>query len=670
MNADFENTKKNEELIRERNELAAERYRLVVERDGLINSKSWRYTKPLREIGAFVRRNKALYLFVKGILSIKRDGVKGTIRKIVHYMHKKKSAKKDNPAIKIGALFCESEYQENIDFSKYDPEIKVIAFYLTQFYSIPENDKWWGEGFTEWTNTRKAIPRFDGHYQPREPHDDFGYYNLLDIETIKKQIDLAKQHGIYGFCFYYYWFSGKRLLEKPLDLFLEHPELDINFCLCWANGNWTRTWDGCDKEVLIQQNHSAEDPYNFIDDIKKYIADKRYIKIDGEPIILVYTPSQIPDVRDVFDIWREQAKKNGIGGIRIWICKTFGHTAASLDIIDKVDGEVEFPPHGLPIYHPIEIEGKSGSIYDYKEVVNAVDEQFEKERAGNNRSLPPVYRTAMPGWDNTARRGLSGWTSYAGFSLRYFYTWVKLIIDEAKTKNTRDGHSVFINAWNEWGEGAYLEPDTQYGYANINTLSKALFGFSFKGKGVKKIIFVSHDAFNAGAQLLAINIIRQIKEAFGYDVYTVLKSGGTLIDDFRALSADIIILDEDKTDLKIWIKSVNTVKAICNTVVSGDILHQLTEYGITCISLIHETEEEIRQYSCEANLRFIAEDAARIVFSSEYTRKGNEKITLIPKEKAIVHSQDYFHNSVEENADFDEYIIFLLSLLRENDIKS
>ena len=412
-------------------------------------------------------------LFSKTILSIKKNGIKETAEKIfTHIRYIFLSFKTDS-------LFCESEYQENIDFSYCEPRVKAIAFYLPQFHSIPENDEWWGKDFTEWTNTRKAKPMFKEHYQPRESHNDFGYYDLLDIETIKKQTKLAKQHGIYGFCFYLYWFSGKRLLEKPLDLFLAHTEIDIYFCLCWANENWTRRWDGLEDEVLMEQNYSDDAPYRFIEDIKKYIDDKRYIKVDGQPVILVYNPGNITNVRDVFIKWKNHAHEIGIGKIKIWVCKTFGYTPGTTRIEDIIDGMVEFPPHSIPPVGAkrMNITEKTANVYDYKEVVSEIKREFTSVRKDTRQSsgIIPLYRTCMMNWDNSARK-VNGWSTYAGFSLKYFFDWVSMIVNE--TMETAKSF-FFINAWNEWAEGTYLEPDKKYGYANINTLSKAIFGFSF-----------------------------------------------------------------------------------------------------------------------------------------------------------------------------------------------
>ena len=213
----------------------------------IINSKSWKIISRLRNI-----KDKILHANKKCDIP--------SIEKI-----------SDNKNYYKNFTPYNSKYEKNIDFSKYKTDIKTLTFYLPQFHTIKENDEWWGEGFTEWTNTKKSLPRFEGHYQPRTPHKDIGYYTLDNKETIKKQVELAKMHGIYGFCFYYYWFSGKRLLEKPVDIFLDNKDIDFPFCLCWANENWTKTWDGLNNDILIGQKYSKSDYKKFIVDIKKYI---------------------------------------------------------------------------------------------------------------------------------------------------------------------------------------------------------------------------------------------------------------------------------------------------------------------------------------------------------------------------------------------------------------
>ena len=365
-----------------------------------------------------------------------------------------------------------SVYQDDVDFSNKTTDIKPLVFYLPQFHTFKENDEWWGEGFTEWTNTKKAVPRFEGHYQPRVPHKDIGYYTLDSKETIKKQVELAKKHGIYGFCFYYYWFSGKRLMEKPIDIFLNNKEINFPFCLCWANENWTRTWDGLEKDVLIGQEYSKSDYKKFINDIKKYIDDDRYIKIDNKPVIMIYNPKQIPDFEELTSKWREYAKEMGIG--EIYIMSKCDLANDSHLYTKYVDAEFDFPPHGLG-HKETKIYGLSSSkIFNYTKIVDDIEHLYR-----NHMPLKPFYYTCMMGWDNSSRRK-EGYTVYYNYSLESYYKWLSYIIKETRRRNPIDRRFIFINAWNEWAEGTYLEPDEKYGYANINTLSKAIFDIPFK----------------------------------------------------------------------------------------------------------------------------------------------------------------------------------------------
>lgn len=376
--------------------------------------------------------------------------------------------------------YC-SQYQADQDFSRYHTDVKLLAFYLPQYYAIPENDAWWGKGFTEWDNVKSGTARFEGHYQPRVPHDDIGYYCLEDISVMRRQAELAKQHGIYGFCFYYYWFSGKRLLEKPVDMLLEHPEIDLPFCLCWANHNWTRIWDGRNKDVLMQQNYSEEDNQLFIRDLKKYLDDSRYIRIHGKPIVLVYQPDEIPNCHQTFQQWRETARQIGIGEILIWSCQTKGNTAKALKIESYVDAEVEFPPHNLNTdfcrIYDVDIGDRQAEIYNYKHIVDIADYKLRKQK----KLRLPVHRCFATAWDNAARRK-NNWTTFYAYSLESLYKWVSSIVKRTQKDFPPEEQFAFVNAWNEWGEGTYLEPDKAYGYANINTVSRALFNLPLKTK--------------------------------------------------------------------------------------------------------------------------------------------------------------------------------------------
>jgi hypothetical protein len=373
----------------------------------------------------------------------------------------------------------ECEYQDDMDFSDCEPKVKALAYYLPQFHDIPENDKWWGKGFTEWTNTRNAKPQFAGHYQPREPHDDLGYYDLSDAEVIRKQAAIAKRHGIYGWCIYYYWFSGKKLLEKPINLLLENKDIDIHFCLEWANESWTKSWVGDNKEIIMEQRYLEDDPEKFIADLKRYTDDNRYIRVNGKPLVIIYYPQQIPNLKGMIRSWREQARKIDMGELCVLVnCK--GYTPKMLNIEHDVDGAAAFSFH-LPLffsgYNTVkEMNGETeyAHILNYAEYT---DKYMQFMRS--DREYQPFYRACFPCWDNTARYNKDNenyiTTNYY-FSLREFYRMAKANVEEACEMNKE---FTFVFSWNEWCEGAYLEPDKKYGYAVINTLSKAICGLSF-----------------------------------------------------------------------------------------------------------------------------------------------------------------------------------------------
>lgn len=454
------------------------------------NSFTWKITRPLYHMGQALRKLMHKTSFTTKAykaLSVLRHKGFGELKRAFKRYLEKRAQKKEIAALtglpvdqvklpnnKDGYAAYDADYQDNQDFTGQSTDVKMLAFYLPQFHTFPENDEWWGKGFTEWTNVRSGDSRFPGHYQPRVPHKDIGYYSLEDIDTMRKQAELAKQHGIYGFCFYYYWFSGKRLMEKPVDMLLEHPEIDLPFCLCWANENWTRAWDGQNKHVLIGQEYSDADDERFMRDMKKYIDDPRYIRIHGKPLVMAYNPGHIPDCHKSFATWRRVAKEIGLGEILIWTCQTANNTAEILKITDCIDAEVEFPPHNMWLesiaVRDMELNGKSAFLYNYQCLVDYLCEKLKK----NEPTPVPVHHSCMMAWDNAARRK-NAWFTYYAFSLKSLYRWVLAIADRARKDFDEEERFVFVNAWNEWGEGTYLEPDEKYGYANINTVAKALF---------------------------------------------------------------------------------------------------------------------------------------------------------------------------------------------------
>jgi hypothetical protein len=252
-------------------------------------------------------------------------------------------------------------------------DIRALAFYLPQYHTIPENDAWWGRGFTEWTNVRRGVPQYRGHTQPHVPHPDLGYYDLDHAEVMEKQAALARAAGIEGFVFYYYWFDGRRLLEKPLDRLLATGRPDFPFCFCWANENWTRTWDGTENDVLIGQRHSPESDARFIRDLLPAFRDRRYIRVDGRPLLLVYRPGILPDFAATAERWRQICREEGIGEIYLAGVRSF------LDMTTEalgLDALVQFPPlltetPNLAGNPQLEVPASfRGFIFDYRKLVD------------------------------------------------------------------------------------------------------------------------------------------------------------------------------------------------------------------------------------------------------------------------------------------------------------
>lgn len=349
-------------------------------------------------------------------------------------------------------------------------EIKPIAFYLPQFHSIPLNDKFLGRGFTEWTNVTKTLPQFFGHYQPHLPID-VGFYDLSTDKVMYRQIELAKMYGIYGFCFYYYWFSGgKRLLETPIFNYLNNKDLDLPFCLCWANESWKRQWDGGNKKVMMEQEFSYEDCDKFFFDILPFLQDKRYIKIENKPLLIIYNPCLFKQEETTYFVnrIRQLARENNIGELKILGAKVFGNSDST---VFNMDASVEFYPNSFEKLNEVDLKN---TILNK----NFKSKVFDMEDAINNKKfLPevsyPMYKTIFPYWDNSARKAIQGGWVFQS-TPKLYKKWLKDIIEWTRKNHKEGDRYVFINAWNEWAEGAHLEPDQKYGYAFLEATKEAL----------------------------------------------------------------------------------------------------------------------------------------------------------------------------------------------------
>ncbi len=362
-------------------------------------------------------------------------------------------------------------------------DVRLIVFYLPQYHPIPENDEWWGKGFTEWRNVVTASPQFPGHYQPRVPAD-LGFYDLRVAEVREAQAHLATQYGIFGFCYFHYWFNGKRLLHRPFDEVLDSGKPDFPFCLCWANESWTRRWDGQSGVVLIEQCYSEEDTSRHIRWLVKAFQDERYIRIEGKPLFLVYRANSLPHPRRVADLWRKEARRLGLGDL--FLCRVESFPDERNDPTELgFDAAVEFQPDQvilqdllregrLALSHGrlrrlaerlglINCPDRHHLVFDYCALV---ERSLRKVRASYRR-FPGV----TPSWDNSPRRK-SGAVILHGSTPAVYEHWLKSVVE--RTGNEHPEHRiVFINAWNEWAEGNHLEPDLRYGHSYLEATKRA-----------------------------------------------------------------------------------------------------------------------------------------------------------------------------------------------------
>ena len=373
--------------------------------------------------------------------------------------------------------------------------MKIITFYLPQFHEIPENDEWWGKGFTEWTTVKAAKPIYKGHDQPKIPLNN-NYYNLLDDSVKIWQADLAKKYGIYGFCYYHYWFGGKMLLEKPMEQMLANKEIDIPFCICWANEPWTKIWVG-EKKVLYPQKYGdkAEWKQHF-EYMLPFLRDKRYILKNDKPLIFIYRPDIIPCLSDMVAYWKELALLHGFNGLTIagkYIDVNFCET----EQFKCLDYNIEWQPRSVKqsIKHvnsknPLKkqrrkfyetISNRFGiDAYEYSLVTNL--RRLKEKKIEEYDSvwdeiidLKPLCKNSIPGafvgWDNSPRFGKKG-TIIRGNTPQKFKEYLSKQIKHAKEEYNED--MIFLFAWNEWAEGSYLEPDKKDGYAYLEAIKDAL----------------------------------------------------------------------------------------------------------------------------------------------------------------------------------------------------
>jgi lipopolysaccharide biosynthesis protein len=344
---------------------------------------------------------------------------------------------------------------------------KVLAFYLPQFHEIPENDAWWGTGFTDWTNVDRARPLYHGHPQPAE-RGELGRYDLTDPDVMRRQAALAAEHGVDGFVMHHYWFDGRKLLDTPLRNLLADPSIEFPFALCWANENWTRRWDGLDADVLIAQSYGEGWADRFYDDILPALSDPRYVTVEGRPLLVLYRIGQIKNARAAIERWQERARDDGLGGLHVLaVVHSTQFEGLPRGIDDVVDGLIRFPPltgiglQSVKKLAPRMSPNHSGDVYSYDAAVNSAD------LATTGPHGLRIHPGVMPGWDNTPRRPDASYVFHGANPLS-FRRW----LERASAAAVAGGGEplVFVNAWNEWAEGAKLEPDARFGRANLEAV--------------------------------------------------------------------------------------------------------------------------------------------------------------------------------------------------------
>lgn len=375
--------------------------------------------------------------------------------------------------------------------------MKIITFYLPQFHNIPENDEWWGDGFTEWVNVKAAKPLFEGHHQPKIPLNG-NYYNLLDDDVKIWQAKVAKEHGVYGFCYYHYWFSGKMLLEKPMEQMLQNKAVDIPFCISWANETWTKAWVNDEKKVLILQKYGEKEEWKqHFDYLLPFFKDDRYIKENNKPLFIIYRPEVVECLNEMLDYWNQLAIDNGFDGM------CFAYQTINMDITNgsdtsRFDYDIEFQPS----YARFDMSNRKSKLAALKKIRRNVAKWFEKKFGidllrytslmsarkllHTNRidysetwetilARKPISEKCVPGafaaWDNTPRHKERGWV-YTNNTPEIFEKYMEKQIMRARDVYHKD--MIFMYAWNEWAEGGYLEPDEEHGYAYLNAIKTAL----------------------------------------------------------------------------------------------------------------------------------------------------------------------------------------------------
>ena len=539
---------------------------------------------------------------------------------ILHYILKGKNR---------GALYKKPEillrnysrkYEQLRDAALPKTSVRLLAWYLPQFHPIAENNIAWRAGFTEWSAVASASPRFSEHYQPRLP-GALGFYDLRRKETMQEQIDLAKHAGVYGFILHHYWFNGRGVLRAPLENLRKTPDLDVPFCLCWANESWTRRWDGSTQDVIIEQHHSALDDLDFLRDISWALRDKRYIRFQGKPMLGIYRPGLLPDVSATLQRWRDSCIAEGIGEIFLFSVLSFENTP-SLSKQFGFDGTIEFPPFGIStknIASRIKDIDYSGAVYSYKDA---------KEYFIKNTSRPSCtaqFRGVMPGWDNSARSDTG--KLFVEASPEEYRSWLINALELTQEDVYPGEKYIAINAWNEWAEGAYLEPDADQGFALLNATSQAI----SRSTELSHVLFICDTEDGEPASLVEeILKINKSNPIFHPVLFTPdpVHSIGT----FKGLAPQICsLLHADKDAIRKIFAASGYLKFDLGIVISN----KITSEAIQCISemcsviVFHDKFSSLMGYTLNTERVWSVEKTCHQLVQWQLRNAASNKITSL-----------------------------------------
>jgi hypothetical protein len=510
---------------------------------------------------------------------------------------------------------------------------KLLAYYLPQFHTFPENDEWWGKGFTEWTNLSRGLPRFAGHYQPRAPRD-LGFYTLDNSQILRRQAEMARSSGVHGFIFYHYWFNGKRLMERPVECLLADTSIDLPFCLMWANENWTRRWDGAESEILISQNYEDDDDENLVEDFARYFQDARYIRLQGRPLLMVYRARLIPNTKKTIARWRALFRDK-FGEDPIFV---MAQSFTDIDPLEfGMDGAIEFPPHKLtqelrPINMELDLLDPEfiGKVYKYEDVV----------RVSTEEPAPafPLIKTAVPSWDNDARRQGNGLV-LTGSTPAKFEAWLSQLIASAEEVPFFGETLVCVNAWNEWCEGAYLEPDLHFGAAYLNAAGRAVASVALPNAG--RILLIGHDAFQGGAQQLLLHVGEALKRCHGVQIEFLLLDGGKLQPAYAEVAPTMIAGSDAAIRARLMaLRERGFLSAIVNTTAAGRCIGLARDLGIEAVLLVHELPRLITETGLAADAGNAIRAASTVVFPAPFVRDQLLKeLKLEPDDRMLIRPQ-------------------------------